>query len=41
MILVQVGYGEGYQLTLGQFNRTLSTLGDSFTYNNGMNFTTK
>ena len=41
MMMVQVGPGDNYVLTVGGFNDTLSTLGDSFTYDSGMKFTTK
>ena len=43
-ILLQVGPGDGYTLTLGGFNDALSTLGDSLTSStniNGMTFVTK
>ena len=39
--LLQVGPGEGYMLTVGEFNAALSTLGDSMDYHNGQKFTTK
>ena len=38
MILMQVGPGDDYVLTVGGFNYAL---GDSMTYDNGMKFTTK
>ena len=41
---MQVGPGDGYRLTLGGFNDSLSTLADSLTGShplNGMDFTTK
>jgi len=37
----KVGPGEDYVVTVGSFNDTLSTLGDSMEYHNGMKFTTK
>ena len=38
----QVGpAADGYVLTVGEFNDTLSTLGDSMYHNNGSKFTTK
>ena len=45
MILMQVGPGDDYVLTIGGFNVALSTLGDSMSMTshnlNGMKFTTK
>ena len=41
MMMMQVGPGDGYVLTVGGFNKALSTLGDSMAYHNGMKFTTK
>ena len=43
MMLMQVGPGDDYVLTIGGFNAALSTLGDSMTSHslNGMKFTTK
>ena len=43
---MQVGPGDGYVLTVGGFNKALSTLGDSLVGRgrgsaNGMKFTTK
>ena len=43
---MQVGPGDGYVLTVGGFNKALSTLGDSLARSglgsaNGMKFTTK
>ena len=42
-MLMQVGPGDDYVLTIGGFNAALSTLGDSMTSHslNGMGFTTK
>ena len=41
-LMLQVGPGDDYILTVGGFNNTgLSTLGDSMSSNNGMKFTTK
>ena len=40
-MVVQVGQGDDFVLTVGEFNKGLSTLGDSMTYHNGMGFTTK
>ena len=40
-VRVQVGAGDGYNLTVGGFNAGLSTLGDSMAYHNGMMFSTK
>ena len=44
-ILMQVGTGDDYMLTVGGFNEALSSLGDSITRSgdslNGMKFTTK
>jgi len=37
----KVGPGEDYVLTVGSFNETLSTLGDSMAYHSGMKFSTK
>ena len=42
--LLQIGPGDDYVLTVGQFNEALSTLGDSLTKStnlSGMKFTTK
>ena len=41
MMMIQVGPGDGYVLTVGGFNKALSTLGDSMAYHNGMKFSTK
>ena len=42
MMMFQVGPGDDYELTVGGFSDTQSTLGDSITYyNNGMKFSTK
>ena len=48
MMMIQVGPGDDYVLTVGGFNYALSTLGDSMTHYsdsgtniNGMKFTTK
>ena len=41
MLMVQVGQGDDFVLTVGGFNKGLSTLGDSMTYHNGTGFTTK
>ena len=47
MMMFQVGPGDGYVLTVGGFNKALSTLGDSMTNpdgngnTNGMKFSTK
>ena len=41
MMMMQVGPGDGYVLTVGGFNKALSTLGDSMAYHNGMKFSTK
>ena len=41
MMMIQVGPGDDYTLTVGGFNDTLSTLGDSMHYNNEMKFSTK
>ena len=41
MILLQVGPGHGYMLTVAGFNRALSTLGDSMYDLNGVKFSTK
>ena len=41
-LMIQVGPGDDYILTVGGFNNTgLSTLGDSMSSNNGMKFTTR
>jgi len=37
----KVGQGPGYVLRVGGFDNALSTLGDSFRYNNGMMFSAK
>ena len=39
-MLLQVGPGDDYTLTVEGFNDALSTLGDSMFRNNGMKFTT-
>ena len=41
LITTQVGPGENYVVTVESFNETLSTLGDSMGYINGMKFSTK
>ena len=43
MMMMQVGPGDDYTLTVGGFNDALSTLGDSMTNHNlnGMKFSTK
>ena len=41
MMLLQVGPGDDYVLTVGGFNDAKSTLGDSMKYNNGEKFSTK
>ena len=41
MMMLQVGPGDGYELTVGGFNEAKSTLGDSMFYNNGWKFSTK
>ena len=41
MMMMQVGPGDDYELTVWGFNNALSTLGDSMTYNNRMKFSTK
>ena len=41
MMTMQVGPGDGYMLSVGQFDSSASTLGDSMSYHNGMKFTTK
>ena len=41
IITMQVGPGDGYQVTVTDFNDALSTLGDSLRFNNGMKFSTK
>ena len=41
MMLLQVGPGDDYMLTVGEFYEALSTLGDSMDYSNGLKFTTK
>ena len=41
MMLLQVGPGDDYTLTVGGFNDALSTLGDSMAYSNGRKFGTK
>ena len=46
-MILQVGPGgwsffdAGYVLTIGGFNESLSTLGDSMSYDSGMKFSTK
>jgi len=37
----KIGPGESYSLSVGGFNATLSTLGDSMKHNNGQNFSTR
>ena len=41
MMILQVGPGEDYVLTVEGFNDALSTLGDSMGANNGMRFSTR
>ena len=41
MVILQVGPGDDYVLTVGGFNDDKSTLGDSMYYHNGRKFTTK
>ena len=41
IIMMQVGPGDDYLLTVGGFNHAESSLGDSMAYNNGMKFSTK
>ena len=41
MIIIQVGPGDDYVLTVGGFNDALSTLGDSMAHNNGKKFSAK
>ena len=41
MMLLQVGPGDDYVLTVGGFHQSLSTLGDSMAYHNGMKFSAK
>ena len=41
MMLLQVGPGDDYELTVGGFNEAKSTLGDSMYSINGMKFSTK
>ena len=41
LIMLQVGPGDDYVLTIGGFNNALSTLGNSMAYINKMKFTTK
>ena len=41
MVMIQVGPGDDYVLTVGGFNDALSTLGDSMAYHNGMKFSAK
>ena len=41
MLMVQVGQGDDFVLTVGGFNKGLSTLGDSMKHNNGQNFSTR
>ena len=41
MMLLQVGPGDDYVLTVGGFNDAKSTLGDSMLHDNGMKFSTK
>ena len=38
---LQVSQGPGYVLSVGGFKNSLSTLGDSLSYHNGMKFSTK
>ena len=41
MLVIQVGPGDDYILTVGGFNDALSTLGDSMWFNNRTKFSTK
>ena len=41
VMMMQVGPGDDYTLTVGGFNDALSTLGDSMFYHNGGKFSTK
>ena len=41
MMILQVGPGDDYRLTVEGFNDALSTLGDSMWSTNGMKFSTK
>ena len=41
LIQPQIGPGESYSLSVGGFNATLSTLGDSMYSNNGQKFSTR
>ena len=41
LIMAQVGPGDNYVVAVESFNDTLSTLGDSMAYHNGMKFSTK
>ena len=41
LIMTQVGPGDNYVVAVESFNDTLSTLGDSMAYHNGMKFSTK
>ena len=41
LIMTQVGPGNDYVVTVESFNDTLSTLGDSMGYHNGMKFSTR
>ena len=41
IMLIQVGPGDGYMLTVRGFNDALSTLGDSMYYSNGAKFSAK
>ena len=41
MMMLQVGPGDDYTLTVRGFNNVLSTLGDSMFYNNRTKFSTK
>ena len=41
IMMMQVGPGDDYLLTVGGFNHAESTLGDAMAYNNGMMFSTK
>ena len=41
MMILQVGPGDDYVLTVEGFNNNLSTLGDSMITSNGMSFSTR
>ena len=41
LIQPQIGQGDSYTLSVGGFNATLSTLGDSMYRNNGEKFSTR